>query len=417
VPTRGSPTLSSREARWLAIEAQGLSEPRPAGARRPGRAQLVRLFDRLGTLQLDAVNVLERTQFLVPFARLGPYDRDDLRALTGPARPWFEYWGHAASLQPVERYPLFRYRMAAYARDEVGDNVHQRRRAAWWADHADYIAAVLREVEERGPLAASQLSDPRRQAGEWWDRRSLGRRALEILFGAGVLAGWRTTNFERVYDLADRVIPAEFRAAPVPSAEEAQRTLLTIAAGCLGVATVNDLADYFGLHTPSSRTRVAELVEAGTLQQVSVEGWPQLAYVAGPVRPHAPRRTGGTLLSPFDSLIWYRDRTERLFGFRYRLEIYVPEPLRTHGYYVLPLLVGDQLVGRFDLKSDRSTSTLRVAGAHAEAGVAPGSVVEAAVPELWAIARWLGLERVASVGRGDLAGPLAGALASPVSSG
>ncbi|MGH8997666.1 MAG: winged helix-turn-helix domain-containing protein, partial [Acidimicrobiales bacterium] len=392
------------------------AKPRPAGARRPGKGQLVGLLDRLGTLQLDAVNVLERTQFLVPFARLGAYDRDDLRSLSGPGRPWFEYWGHAASLLPVELYPLFRPRMAAFSHDQVDGPVAQRRRAAWRTAHADYLAAVLREVEERGPLAASELADPRRQAGEWWDRRSLGRRALELLFGDGVLAGWRTTNFERVYDLAERVIPAEFHSAPSPSLEESQRELLVLAARCLGVATTADLADYFGVRPAQAKVRVAELVEDRRLEEVAVEGWRQPAYAVGPVRPRAPRRAVGTLLSPFDSLIWNRDRTERLFGFRYRIEIYVPEPLRTHGYYVLPLLVGDQLVGRFDLKSDRKTSTLRVAGAHAEPGADDGTVVEAAVPELRGIAAWLGMERVASAGRGELAGPLARALAARVSS-
>ena len=399
--------LSKHEARWLAIDAQGLGTPRPPeGGRPPTAKKLSRLLDRLGTIQLDAVNVLERTQFVVPFSRIGPYDRTVLRALTGPQGPWFEYWGHAASVLPIELYPLFRWKMRRWSNDQLDSPVVQQRRRAWRAAHASYLAAVLEEVTERGPLTASQLDDPRRRVGEWWDRRSDGRRALELLFGDGVLGAWRSANFERVYDLTERVIPAEILDLAGPSDDEAQRELIMIAARCMGLASAVDLADYFWLGNREGKLRVAELVEAGRLWPVEVEGWEQPAYVAGDPRPRSPRRQGGTLLSPFDSLIWNRDRTERLFDFHYRIGIYVPEHLRSHGYYVLPLLVGDALVARFDLKADRKTATLRVAASHLEAGAVRATAVDAAALELRRLGDWLGLEHLWVASRGDLAAAL-----------
>ena len=319
--------LSSLEARRLAIAAQGLANPRPRPrGRGPDDQQLRKVMGQLGTIQLDAVNVLERTQFLVPFSRLGSYDPAALRALSGPGGHWFEYWGHAASLLPVELQPLFRWRMER-SRQDLLDNVGAReRRRAWRAAHADYMAAVLAEVTERGPLAASQLSEPRRRTGEWWDRRSLGRLALEFLFGDGVLAAWRGANFERIYDLTERIIPAEVLALPTPAPEDAQRELIALAARCMGVATVADLADYFWMRVPAARPRVSELVDEGRLAKVSVEGWSQPAYMAPGALAASPRRRHATLISPFDSLIWARPRAQRLFNFHYRIEIYVPGP-------------------------------------------------------------------------------------------
>jgi hypothetical protein len=400
---RSSGAISGREARWLALEAQGLGIPRPTSRRRPpGPADLAVLLDRLGTIQLDAVNVLERTQFLVPFSRLGPYERADLLGMSGPGGPWFEYWGHAASLMALPMYPLVRPRMAAFADASAGDSPAERRRRAWRDEQADYLGAVLEEIRERGPLAASALSDPRRRQGEWWNRRSEGRRALELLFGEGVLAAWRTPNFERVYDLTERVIPADILGLPTPSTEEAECELIAIAARCLGVATVADLAAYFAMRVPVARRRVGDLVEAGRLAEVAVEDWGDRAYLVPGSRPKAPRRGHATLLSPFDSLIWFRDRTQRLFDFRYRIEIYVPKHLRTHGYYVLPLLLGDQLVARFDLKSDRTRSALLVVDAHLEQTASLAAVTEPAGAELRLLAAWLGLERVDVSPRGDL---------------
>ncbi|MGD0391934.1 MAG: crosslink repair DNA glycosylase YcaQ family protein [Acidimicrobiales bacterium] len=400
----GADQISNREARWLTIGAQGLGSPRRSpGAGRPGPATLRRLLDQVGTVQLDAVNVLERTQYLVPFSRIGPYDQAVLRGLTGPGGDWFEYWGHAASLLPIELYPLFRSRMESWRADQVDSPVVQERRRQWRKTHADYLAAVLDEVRERGPLTASKLSDPRRRGGAWWDRRSDGRRALEMLFGDGVLAAWRNPSFERVYDLSERVIPRSVSDLPAPSLDEAQRELILLAARCLGVATVADLADYFWIRPRPAALRVTELVEAGRLLPVEVEGWDKVAYVVPEARPRRPRRQHATLLSPFDSLIWARARTERLFGFHYRIGIYVPEHLRTHGYYVLPLLVGDELVARFDLKADRRSGTLSVVGSYAEPGTDPGAVVDAAAAELGLLRQWLGLEHTVVAARGNLA--------------
>jgi uncharacterized protein YcaQ len=393
--------LSNREARWLALGAQGLGAPRRAG-RPPGPAQLRRLLEQVGTIQLDAVNVLARTQFLVPFSRLGAYDTGTLLSLTGPGRPWFEYWGHAASLLPTDLYPLFRWRMERERLTAWQD---------WGAQNSGYIEAVRQEVAERGPLSAGQLADPRRRTGEWWDRRSDGRLALEYLFTEGTLAAWRTASFERVYDVAERVIPPDALSAPTPSVEDAQRELLVRAARCLGVGTAADLADYFWVvPIGEARQRVAELVEDGRLVQVVVEGWKQPAFTTPEARPRRPRREHATLLSPFDSLIWRRPRTEQLFGFHYRIEIYVPAPRRHFGYYVLPLLLGDALVARFDLKADRNARMLRVAGAYIEPGVPPSQVVEAAAAELCALASWLGLDGPSVATRGNLSSPLRAAL-------
>jgi uncharacterized protein YcaQ len=358
---------------------------------------------QLGTIQLDAVNVLARTQFLVPFSRLGPYDPAALRSLSEPQGSWFEYWGHAASLLPVELHPLFRWRMQRWRDDLVDSAAAQERRRAWRAAHSTYIASVLAEVTERGPLAASQLSDPRRQTGEWWDRRSTGRRALELLFGDGVLSAWRSPNFERIYDLTERVVPAAVLEMPTPADEDAQKQLIALAARCLGVATEADLADYFWLRPQRARLLVAELVGEGCLLQVAVEGWPQPAYIVPGLRPRPPKRVSATLVSPFDSLIWARPRAERLFDFHYRIEIYVPGQLRTHGYYVMPLLLGDALVARLDLKSDRKGDGLLVVGAFAEPGQATGAVAEAALAELHRLREWLGLSSLLVGPKGDLA--------------
>ena len=392
--------LSAREARWLALSAQGLAAPRPRTRGGPGR--LDALADRLGAIQIDAVNVLERTQFLVPFSRIGSYDRRQMLARSGPGGPWFEYWGHAASLQPVSMYPLFRPRMDGFRSDAVGGGSAAARRRAWFVEHAAYIEAVRQEVVDRGPLAASQLSEPRRRAGEWWDRRSDGRRALEALFAQGVLAAWRSPTFERHYDLTERVIPSSVLEAPAPTPEESERELIVFAAGAMGVATSSDLADYFWIRPASVRARVAELVDDGRLVEVAVEGWRQPAFAVPGIRPTRPRRDHATLLSPFDSLIWARERTERLFGVRFRIEIYVPRHLRTHGYYVLPLLVDDRLVARFDLKADRRRATLHVAASHLEPGVTVPEVIEGAATELATLASWLGLDRIQVAPTGEL---------------
>lgn len=364
----------------------------------------------MGTLQLDAINVVERTQYLVPFSRIGAYDRTRLQSLSGPGGELIEYWGHAASLVPAAWEPLFRWRMAEFAAAE--DGTKWRR---YWndfkAEHGDYLEAILAEVRERGPLTAGELADPRRRDGEWWGRRSLGRQAMEVLFAEGRLAGWRGPNFERRYDLPERVVPAAVLASPTPSVDDAHRQLLLFAARSHGVGTVRDLADYYRIKIRPAAARVAELVDAGDLDHVEVEGWRDPAYVVPGARPRRPTREDAALLTPFDSLIWERARTARLFGFDYRIEVYTPAAKRTFGYYVLPMLLGSELVARFDLKADRSGRTLLVQAAHAEADADAGTLATAASSELRRLATWLGLDAVVVKLRGDLAPALATAVA------
>jgi uncharacterized protein YcaQ len=264
---------------------------------------LRKVIQAIGIVQLDAISVVARTQFVVLFSRVGSYPQPLLHRMTGPGGELFECAGYRAALVPLMYQPLFRWQAGALAafRSDV------RRAARWQAYHqanADYIEAVRRDVAERGPLTASQLRDPRRRSGEWWERRSDGRWALEFLFLHGELGAWRTPSFERIYDLVERVIPPAVLALPTPGSEEAQRALVQSAAQALGVGTAADLAGYHLLEPAVGRARVAELVEAGCLTPVQVEGWREPAYLDAGARASKPARTHATLLSPFDSLIW-----------------------------------------------------------------------------------------------------------------
>ncbi len=273
-------------------------------------------------------------------------------------------------------------------------------------DRPELVAEVLEEVRASGPVAASEVLEHERpkRTGPWWDWSDV-KRALEWLFWSGQVTSARRRGFERLYDLPERVLPRAVLAAPTPAEDDAQRALVRVAARSLGVATERDLRDYFRLGVEEARARVAELVEAGELWPVEVEGWRGPAYLDPGAR--LPRRVEArALVGPFDSLIWERPRVERVFGFRYRIEIYVPRPRRVHGYYVLPFLLGDRLVARVDLKADRQAGALLVQAAHAEPG-APGDTAGALRDELRAMAGWLGLERVTVVPRGDLAPALA----------
>jgi uncharacterized protein YcaQ len=408
--------LSAEQARRLAVAAQGFGRPRPGG--RVDARHLRRAIDDVGLLQLDSVNVLCRSHYMPVFSRLGPYpqqalDRlawhEDGKGKAGPARrrELFEYWGHEASLLPVELQPLLRWRMAR------ADSLAWKGVARIAAEQPRLLEFVLGEVRERGPLRASDLAaeDRPRKRGEMWSW-SEEKTALEYLFFSGQVCAARRVNFERLYDLPERVLPRHVLEAPTPSQEEAQRQLLLVAARRLGVATEADLGDYFRLPRAESKARVAELAEAGGLVPVRVEGWRQPAYLATE-RPAGLRRAAAAraLLTPFDSLVWARERAERLFGFRYRIEIYVPAPKRVYGYYVLPFLLGDRLVARVDLKSDRQAGVLRVRGAFAEPHADAARVAAELAAELRLLSGWLGLGGV-SVGRkGDLAAPLRKALA------
>jgi uncharacterized protein YcaQ len=397
-----SAQLSARESRWVAIEAQQLGRPRPRRKAGATREQVERTAGALGAVQLDAVNVLVRTQFLVLFSRLGHYERPLLTQLTGPRGELWEYWGHAASLMPSVDEPLFRWRYEIGGTHEPGPKIKARVEASEAAS-AEYFASVMLEVTERGALTARELVDPRPRSGEWWDRRSAGREALARLHALGRLATWRSSSFESVYDLPERVLLPEVLVAPTPSPQDAKRALLLKAARAIGVGTTTDIAGYYMIKPTVAKPLIADMVGSGELLTVSVEGWKEPAYIPAGTEPRAPTRSTATLLSPFDSLVWDRRRTSRLFGFDYRIEVYVPAAQRVFGYYVLPLLLGDSLVARLDLKADRKASVLRVAGAFLENGSDVGAVAPAAAAELSAIGSWLGLDGIEVVRNGNLA--------------
>ncbi|QPP10724.1 winged helix-turn-helix domain-containing protein [Streptomyces bathyalis] len=410
--------LSAREARGVALAAQGLG----LGRRRPnGRIdarRLRRAIDDVGLLQLDSVNVLCRSHYMPLFSRLGPYPRATLDRLASHAdtaagaatragrdRALFEYWGHEASLLPVELQPLLRWRMAR------AEKFAEKPARLLAAEKPELLQSVLRTVGERGPVRAAELATPVRRPKNPWYNWSEAKIALDYLFFAGLVCADHRVRFERRYDLPERVLPKAVLDAPTPPEDEAQRQLLLIAAARLGVATEPDLGDYFRLPRKESKARLTELVEAGALDPARVEGWSAPAYVTAGRLP-APVREARALLTPFDPLVWSRPRTERVFGFRHRIELYTPAAKRVHGYYVLPFLLGDGLVARIDVKSDRAAGVLRVLGAFAEPGADPGAVAVQLADELRLLARWLDLEDVSVAGKGDLAGKLAKAVTS-----
>jgi uncharacterized protein len=406
--------LSAAEARGVALAAQGLGRPRPDG--RIDARRLRRAIDDVGLLQLDSVNVLCRSHYLPLFSRLGPYPRGTLDRLASHAdtasgsatragrdRRLFEYWGHEASLLPVELHPLLRWRMA---RAETLTDKPARLLAA---EKPELLESVLRTVREQGPIRAAEVATPVRKPGNPWYNWSEGKRALDYLFFAGRVCAAHRVRFERHYDLPERVLPEAVLDAPTPAEDEAQRQLLLIAAARLGVATEPDLGDYFRLPRTDSKAHVAELVEAGALTPIRVEGWSAPAYVTAARLP-TPAREARALLAPFDPLVWSRPRTERLFGFRYRIEMYTPAAKRVHGYYVLPFLLGDRLVARVDVKGDGQAGVLRVLGAFAEPEADPAAVAPELADELRLLGHWLELEHVSVTRNGDLAGTLAKAV-------
>jgi uncharacterized protein YcaQ len=377
--------LSAAEARRLALGAQGFADRPREG--QPGGWDLRRVLGRVGLIQIDSVNVLERAHYLPAFSRLGPYPREALDRLAHRApRRLFEYWGHEASLIPVDMQPLFRWRMDQAHKDAWGG----MRKVA--REQPELVAQVLEEVRERGPIAASELSQERpRRSGPWWDW-SDHKRALEYLFWSGEVSSARRRRFERLYDVTERVLPAGVLAAPTPEPEEAQRELLRIAARSLGVFAESDLREYFRLTAAEAKPRFAELVEAGDVIPVEVEGWGRTQGYIDPAATIPRAVNARALLGPFDSLLWARPRVQRIFGFEFRLEIYVPEPKRVHGYYVLPFLLGDRLVARVDLKADRAAGKLLAKAIHLEPH-APHETQAELDAELDSLAGWLGLSR------------------------
>ena len=387
-------TLSAQTARRIALAAQGFGKTHPATA---GRRQVRDVAGRLGVIQIDSVNVVSRTHYLPLFSRLGDYPREHLEAEAwGAKRSLFEYWGHEASLMPMEMQPLLRWRM-----ERARDGALWTGLARFGRERRDYINQVLVEIERRGPVTGADFAEGPRGAPGWWSW-SDGKRALEWLFWSGFITTKTRRNFERVYDLTERALPDAVVNAPTPDHDEAQRHLMMISARAMGVATLADLRDYFRLPADDARARLGELVEAGELTPVTVTGWRQAAYLVPEAR--RPRKiTAQALLSPFDNLIWHRDRTERLFGLKVRLEIYTPAHKRVHGYYVLPFLQDETLTARVDLKSDRQAGELRVQAAWGEPEADADTPARLA-HELKRMAGWLGLSGgVVVAGRGDLA--------------
>jgi len=382
-------SFSLKQARRLALAAQGFSGRQPPALVKA--VQVNRLIERLGVLQIDSVNAVVRSHYLPLFSRLGNYSPSILEQAAwsqGRRRSLFEYWGHEASLLPMALYPLMRWRMA---RAEQGEGIYQQM-ARFGREQQATIRRVLAVVEQQGALGAGSLSTREERAGPWWDW-SDEKHALEWLFAAGLVTVAGRRGFERLYDLPERVIPAEIlQQAPLGEAE-AQRGLLLHSTSALGVGTEKDLRDYFRLEPADSRARLAELVEEGLLVPCQVQGWKQLAYCAP--EPKVPRKVpASALLSPFDSLVWERSRTERLFDFHYRLEIYTPQHKRVYGYYVLPFLHNERIAARVDLRAERAAGRLAVHAVHEEELGLDEEGMLALALNLRQMADWLGLERI-----------------------
>lgn len=382
--------VSLDAARRIALGAQGIGQATPTG--RIDVRHFRRVMNRIGLVQLDSVNVCIRTHYMPFYSRLGPYDRSALDTWLNDSGEHFEYWAHEAAVLPVDRYPLWQWKM---------ERMRPWKRAEAVLDaHPELLDDVLRQVRDHGPLTIRDLEAPAARTEAWWGYAP-GKVALEVLFANGKISALRTGNFGREYDLPERMLPAPVLATEQRGEEEAHRELLVAATRHHGIGTLHDIADYFRLNVPASRPIVESLVAEGKIVEVEVSGWKDPVYMdPDAVRPRSI--TGTTLLSPFDPLIWYRERAERLFSFRYRIEIYVPEPDRVFGYYVLPLMVDGILVGRVDLKADRKNGALLVQSAFREEGADSVAVSTALAGELERFAGWLGLGTIELGNRGNV---------------
>ncbi len=384
-------SLSPVQARRVALAAQGFG--RPGGV--AGPRQLEAALNRLAVLQLDSVNVFERSHYLPLFARLGAYDKPDLDKLTF-GRRYTEYWSHQASVIPIEDRPLFHWRMEHFrsANSDLG---------RWAAANPAMVEFLRRELREKGPMAASRIEhDANRRVGPWWGWSDV-KTGLEALFMSGEVVAAGRKNFERAYDLAERRIPAELLSRDIVE-RDAVRELVAKSARALGVGTLRDIADYYRLAQAPTKQAITDLVDSGELLPVTVAGWKAAAWLHRDAR--IPRKIEtAALLSPFDPVVWERERALRMFGFHYRIEIYIPAPKRVYGYYTLPVLIDEAIVGRIDLKTDRKAGVLRVQSAWRE----PGATVDAAriARLLQETAAWQGMERIEIAGRGDLSSVLA----------
>jgi uncharacterized protein YcaQ len=399
--------LSARQARLIALVAQLAPGTRRKG--NVGPSAILKLVDRLNLLQIDSVNVLSRSHYLPVFSRLGRYDRAMLDTLTfSPRRRrFFEYWAHEASFLPLQLYPLFRWRMDAARR---GEGIYKSL-PTFAREEKSYIEGVLSEIRRRGPLTVSQLPNPGKRVPEWWGW-SPGKIAMEYLFWVGDVTVATRRNFERVYDLPERVIPSEFCSSAAVSREDATRDLMRLSARALGIATFADMRDYFRLPLKDAKRALTELEESKEIESVTVEGWRNPGYlVPGTAIPRKDVLCS-SLLSPFDPLVWERARAERVFDFSYRIEIYTPAGKRRHGYYVLPFLHGDRFAARVCLKADRKAGVLRVNTAHKEKSIDEEGAADALARELRSLGEFLGLSSVKLGRKGDFVPALRRALAS-----
>ncbi len=397
-------SLSLAQARRIALAAQGFADKPHAT---PTMRTLTRTVERTGVLQVDSVNVLQRAHYMPLYSRMGGYDVDLLRrASQSRPRRLVEYWAHVQALMPVELWPVMRHRMEHY----------RAQRGKWFTtvEDPELESSLLAEVRELGPSTARDLDDGLPRAKKHWGWNwSDTRKVLDFLYMAGDVAiAGRNSQFEVLYDVPERVIPAAVLARPTPTRAEASLELVRRAAASHGVATAACLRDYYRMHNDDVKPAIATLVETGELRPVTIQGWARPAYLDRDAR--LPRRVAArTLLSPFDPVVWERARAEALFDFFYRIEIYTPAAKRVHGYYVLPFLLGDEIVARVDLKADRATGRLLVKAAYAEPH-APGTTAEELAAELGRLAGWLGLSEIVVEPRGDLAPALAGALLAGV---
>ena len=394
-------SLSKQDARRLAIRAQGLADGRgtesqgdPLAGREISLEDVSRTIRAMGLLQIDSVNVCVRSHYMPLFSRLGSYDMNLLDRLAYEEKSVFETWAHVASFVPVEHHRLFRQKMAG--------QVPGNRVAGILKENPRLLDDALDQVRQRGSLTASELEGAGKRSGPWWGYTA-GKIAMEQHFATGHLSVSNRKNFARYYDLTERIIPAEHLDGETPSIEESHREMMRIAVKAHGIGTVADLADYYRIKKADARLRLAELVEEGTVQRVQVDGWSQVeeVFVPADIAPLGPT-SARALLTPFDPLVWERDRVERLFDFLYRIEIYVPEKNRQYGYYVYPFVLGEDIVARVDLKAERDKGVLRVKGAFIEDGQTPDYVAEHLADELRLMASWLGLKRVGTGRRGNL---------------
>jgi uncharacterized protein YcaQ len=384
-------SLSIADARRIALAAQGFDTARPKT--KATQRQVDALISRLGVIQIDSVNVLVRSQELPLFARLGNHDRNAIPKATEKQK-LFEYWGHEAAHLPVEIHPLFRWKMDAA---RTGKVTHWGL-TSFYEENKAFVKRTLKHVEKNGPTTSRELSTRTEKKGTWWDWDE-AKVALEYLFLTGqLMSRGRGTDFARIYDTPERVLPQRIIDAPTPREHDARKQLLVRSAIAQGVATSSDLADYYRQKLATLKPLIAELVEEGELREVAVDGWTEKTFVHRNAK--LPKQLHATaLLSPFDSLVWCRPRNERLFNFHYRIEIYTPKEKRKFGYYVLPFMMNGEMVGRVDLKADRANSKLLAHSVHAEKGVKRSAINDVLSAELDAMANWLGLEQV-QIGRG-----------------